>query len=160
LQNRGPSPSLKQHGFTYTEVLLSAVLLAVLLVPALQALQTGIAGGATSAMAARPPLLRAKMEEVLANPFPELYAETYPKVGTTTCNTTSTICNTTTSVSVTYSDSAGATDRRVVVLYRYDPSATPPERWSGNDTGLLYVSVYYEAEGSANALTTLAGRWW
>jgi hypothetical protein len=25
---------------------------------------------------------------------------------------------------------------------------------------LLYVSVYYAADGSANALNTLAGRWW
>ena len=81
LPTRRLSPSLKQHGFTYTEVLLSAVLLAVLLVPALQALQTGVAGGATSAMAARPPALRAKMEEVLSDPFRDLYAETYQAGG-------------------------------------------------------------------------------
>ena len=146
MQNRRFSPSLKQHGLTYTEVLLSAVLLAVLLVPALQALQTGVSSGATPAMAARPPTLRAKSEEVLSHPFPDLYAETYQVGG-----------NTGTAVSVNLSDAAGATDRRVVVIYRYDASA---KALSANDTGLLYVRVYYEAEGSANALNTLAGRWW
>jgi len=114
-------------------------------VPALQALQTGIAGGATWSVAARSPMLSAKMEEVLANPFPELYAATY----VTGANTTG--------VNATYSDAVGATDRRVVVLYRYDVST---KALSTNDTGLLYVSVYYSAAGSANALTTLAGRWW
>ena len=127
------------------EVLLSVVLLAVLLVPALQALQSGIRDGATPSMAARPPLLRAKMEEVLSNPFPELYAATYVAGGNTT------------GVNATFSDAAGATDRRVVVLYRYDVST---KALSASDTGLLYVSVYYSADGSANALTTLAGRWW
>ena len=146
MRNRHLSSSLQQHGFTYTEVMLSAVLLAVLLVPALQALQSGVAGGATSAMAARQPALSAKMEEVLSNPFPDLYAETYNAGG-----------NSATLVNVDLSDAAGATDRRVVVIYRYDASA---KALSANDTGLLYVRVYYEADGSANAINTLAGRWW
>lgn len=145
MHNRRLSPRLKQPGFTYTEVLLSAVLLAVLVVPALQALQTGIAGGATQSVAERSPILSAKMEEVLSNPFPELYAATYVSGANTT------------GVNATYSDAVGATDRRVVVLYRYDASA---KALSANDTGLLYVSVYYSAESTANALNTLAGRWW
>jgi Tfp pilus assembly protein PilV len=135
----------RQHGFSYVEVLLSVILLAVLLVPALQALQSGIRDGATPSMAARPPLLRAKMEEVLSNPFPELYAETYVGGGNTT------------GINATFSDAVGATDRRVVVLYRYDVST---RALSAGDTGLLYVSVYYAAESTANALNTLAGRWW
>ena len=157
MQNRCLPPSLKQHGFTYTEVMLSAVLLAVLVIPALHALQTGIAGGSSQSIAARAPLLSAKMEEVLSKSFSDLYAETYPKVGTTTCNTIPTTCNTTTSVSVTYSDLTGVPDRRAVVLYRYDATA---KALSAGDTGLLFVSVYYEVEGSANTLNTLAGRWW
>ena len=124
---------------------MSAVLLAVLLVPAMEALQSGIRDGPTPSMAARPSLLRAKMEEMLSNPFPELYAATY----VTGANTTG--------VNATYSDAVGATDRRVVVLYRYDVST---KALSTNDTGLLYVSVYYSADGSANALTTLTGQWW
>lgn len=146
VQNRRLSPRLNQQGFAYMEVMLSAVLLAVLLVPALRALQSGVAGGATSPMAARPPALSAKMEEVLSRPFPDLYAETYNVGG-----------NSASLVNINLSDAAGATDRRVVVIYRYDSSA---KALSASDTGLLFVHVYYEAEGSANAIDTLAGRWW
>src|ERR1700690_2127020 len=110
MQTRRLSPSLKQPGFTYIEVMLSVVLLAVLLVPALQALQTGVNGGATPAMAAKPPTLSAKMEEVLSKPFYDLYAQTYVTGGNTTA------------VNVAYSDAAGA-NQRVVAIYRYDASA-------------------------------------
>ena len=139
------SGPLKHSGFTYVEVVLSVVLLAVLLVPALQALQTGISGGATPTFAASAPTLRAKMEEALAIPFGDLYAETYLPGGNTNA------------VNATYSDAVAAVNRRVVVLYRYNAIA---KALSASDTGLLYVSVYYESEGSANALNTLLGRWW
>jgi hypothetical protein len=136
--------SARHDGFSYVEVLLSVVLLATLLVPAMQALQTGISGSATPALAATTPTLRGKMEEVLSAPFADLYAQTYAAGGNTTA------------VNTTYSDAAG-TGRRVVVLYRYNATA---KALSASDTGLLYVSVYYESEGTAGALTTLAGRWW
>ncbi len=135
-----------QTGFSYVEVLLSAVLVTVLLVPALQALQTGITGSDNSSAASRQLRLRAKMEEVLARPFAKLYAETYLAGG-----------NTTSSVSAAFSDAVGQTERRVVVLYRYNASTNA---LSGDDTGLLFVSVHYEADGSAGALSTLTGRWW
>ena len=90
--------------------------------------------------------LRAKMEEVLAKPFYDLYKETYAAGG-----------NTTSAVSTTFSDAAGSANRRVVVLYRFD---TGSNGLSNNDTGLLYVQVYYESDGSANALSTLIGQWW
>jgi type II secretory pathway pseudopilin PulG len=134
-----------QQGFTYAEVLLSVLLISILLVPALQALNTGIAGSSND-LAARQFELRSKVEEVLANPFGQLYSETYLYGG-----------NTPTSVSASYSDAAGTTDRRVVVFYRYDVATNA---LSSNDTGLLYVNTYYEAEGSANGLSTLVGRWW
>ena len=139
---RGP---LKQNGFTYVEVVLSVVLLAVLLVPAMQALQTGISGGVTPTFATSAPTLRAKMEEVLAIPFGDLYAETYLPGGNTAA------------INATYSDAPAAVNRRVVVLYRYNAIA---KALSASDTGLLYVSVYYQSEGSASALNTLLGRWW
>lgn len=135
----------RQCGFSYAEILLSIMLLAILLVPAMQALNTAILGS-TSNLAARQLALRSKMEEVLAKPFRALYAETYLTGG-----------NTATSVSTNFSDASGSADRRNVVLYRYDAST---KALSTNDTGLLYVSVYYEAEGDASALNTLVGRWW
>jgi type II secretory pathway pseudopilin PulG len=132
-----------QRGFSYVEVLLSVILVAVLLVPALQALQSGVSGGQSAAIAARQAKLQALMEQVLAKPFYDLYAQTYTAGNSTSAN-------------ATYSDSSGS-DPRVVVLYRYDPTTNA---LSNNDTGLLYVSVYYQADGSASGLNTLVGRWW
>lgn len=139
------APYGRERGFSYAEVLLSVMLLAILLVPAMQALNSAILGGSNN-LAARQFNLRNKMEEVLSKPFGKLYAETYLTGG-----------NTITSVSASFSDASGAADRRIVVLYRFDAATNA---LSSNDTGLLYVSVYYEAEGNANALNTLAGRWW
>ena len=136
---------IKQHGFSYVEVLLSVILLGVLLVPAMQELNTAISGG-SSDVATKQLALRSKMEEVLSKPYNKLYDNTQLSGG-----------NTTTSISSSLSDASGTTDRRVVVLYRYD---TNTNALSSTDTGVLYVSVYYETEGSANALNTLVGRWW
>jgi type II secretory pathway pseudopilin PulG len=122
-----------QRGFAYVEVLLSVLLMAVLLAPALQALGTGIAGSGNTA-AARQLALR------------DLYAETYYSGA-----------NTATSLSSTSSDPAGTPDRLLVVLYRYDVATNA---LSSNDTGLLYLNAYYEAEGAATGESTLLGRWW
>ena len=135
-----------ERGFSYLEILLSVVLLAVLLVPALEALQTAVAGNQNAALAGRHLGLQDKMERVLAQPFAELYAQTYAAGG-----------NTTTSVSESLSDAAGAPARRQVVLYRYDAAAAAP---SAADTGLLVVAVYYQNEGMELAMSTLVGRWW
>lgn len=134
-----------QRGFAYVEVLLSVLLTAILLVPALQAL-TGAIAGSSASLTARQFALRGKLEEALSQPFGKLYAQTYLAGG-----------NTASSVSVTFSDLAGSTDRRVLVLYRFDAATGA---LSANDTGLLYLSAYYEADGSGGALNTLAGRWW
>src|SRR6266511_1478527 len=123
MANRSLSNRLHPRGFSYAEILLSVVLLTALLVPALQALQSGVSGGQSSSLAARQLTLRDKMEQMLAKPFADLYAQTYLPGG-----------NTTTSVSALLSDAAGA-DRRVVVLYRYDASAGALNP-SLKDTGL------------------------
>jgi hypothetical protein len=138
--------ALRQRGFSYVEVLLAMILLVVLLVPAMEALQAGVANNQGGAVLARELKLREKMETVLAKPFATLYAESYAPGG-----------NTSTSISASLSDPVGAADRRNVVLYRYDAAS---DALSGADTGVLYVKVYYEIDGSANALSTLVGRWW
>jgi len=137
---------MTERGFTYVEVLLSVVLLMVLLVPAMEALQSGVANNQSRAVLGRERPLREKMETTLAKPFATLYAETYAPGG-----------NTTTSVSTSLSDPAGVAGRRNVVVYRYDPSTAT---LSAADTGVLAIQVYYEADGSAGALSTLLGRWW
>jgi hypothetical protein len=133
-------------GFSYVEILLSVVLLAVLLVPAVEALQTAILGRPTAAATPGTLALQSKMEQVLAAPFSRIYGESYAAGG-----------NTPTSVSALFSDAAGTPDRRIVVIYRYDAST---KTLSGADTGLAYVSVYYEAQGASGAVATLVGRWW
>jgi hypothetical protein len=124
------------------EVIVALALVVTALVPALEALQSGVRGNTMLAgIAARDALLRAKMEEVLARPFDALNAETYLSGG-----------NTTSSVSAALSDAAGA-ERRIVILYRTDGSAV-----SSADTGLLRIRVAYEAGGIA--LETLKAKWW
>ena len=135
-----------QRGFSYVEVLLSVVLLAVLLVPALEALQTAVAGNQNAALAGRHLALQDKMERVLSRPFADLYAQTYSPGG-----------NSATAASASLSDPVGTPQRRNVVLYRYDASA---QALSAGDTGLIFVAVYYENEPVDRALTTLVGRWW
>jgi len=135
-----------QSGFSYTEVLVSVLLLGILLVPAMEALSTAISGS-TGNSAERQLTLRSRMEEVLSQPFSALFDETKLPGG-----------NTPNAISATFSDAPGATDRIVVVLYRFD--AATNVLTSSEVTGLVFVSVYYKDEGSANALNTLAGKWW
>lgn len=121
--------------------MVALVLIAMALVPALNALQVDTRGSqALVNIAARDALLRAKMEEVLAKPFDTVNAETFLSGG-----------NTTTSVSAALSDAAGP-DRRIVILYRTDGSAV-----SSSDTGLVRVRVAWEAGGTA--LETLKSKW-
>jgi hypothetical protein len=134
------------RGFSYVEILLSVTLVAALLVPALEALQTATAGRPTAAAVPGSLGLQSKMEEVLAAPFSKIYGETYAPGG-----------NTATSVSALFSDTVGTPDRKVVVIYRYNAST---KALSSADTGLAYVSAYYEADGPSRALATLVGRWW
>ncbi|HYE86252.1 MAG TPA: hypothetical protein VEA16_07845, partial [Vicinamibacterales bacterium] len=107
---------------------------------------TGITGTQSAAQLARHQALRDKMELVLSKPFADLYAQTYLPGA-----------NTAGWVSASLSDPAGAPNRRNVVLHRYDAST---RALSGADTGLLYVAVFYEGQGTDAALNTLVGRWW
>ncbi len=140
--SRSRRPRRAASGFAYVEVLVAMVLVVVALVPALEALQSGVRGSSALAdIASRDASLRAKMEEVLAKPFDTLNAQTYLTGG-----------NTTSSVSAALSDPAGA-ERRIVILYRTDGSIV-----SSADTGLLRVRVAWQAGGAA--LETLKAKWW
>jgi Tfp pilus assembly protein PilV len=143
--NNAKPINLKQCGFSYVEVLLSVVLILILLVPAMHALNDAINGG-SSKFATKQLNLRNKMEEVLSKPYSTLFAVTSVSGG-----------NTATSISTSLSDASGAVARRAVTIYRYDAATNT---LSATDTGVLFIAVYYEAEGNANALSTLVGRWW
>ena len=137
-----PARRQGRRGLAYVEVLVALVLVGSALVPALEALQSGLRGSdVLPGVVAVDASLRAKMEEVLARPFDTLNAETFVSGG-----------NTPTSVSTALSDASGG-DRRIVIVYRTDGTAPATA-----DTGLLRVRVAWEVGGSG--LETLKSKWW
>ena len=134
----------QQRGFSYVEVLVATVLVAICLVPALEALQTGIQGAAVhESDTVNKNRLSAKLEEVLAAPLSDLDAAALAAGDTTT--------------PTSYSDTAGTTDRRLVYLSRFDGdnADADDDPFTGVDEGLIWVRV--AIENSAHALETLTG---
>jgi len=146
----------RQSGLTYVEVLVAAVLLAIVLVPALQALHTGMLGAEVhSSTVDQHYAVLSRMEEVLAEPYSMLTAA----AGAAGDEQTPT----------TYSDAAGPVDRRLVYLALYDADdadgdgnvfTVPDPNLDGDFdpytgyAGLLWVRV--EVEGSVTWLETLS----
>ncbi|MCK6390195.1 MAG: hypothetical protein L6Q40_04110 [Azonexus sp.] len=132
-----------QSGLFYLEALIAIVLLAILLVPAMQALSSSQLQ-TSAGLAERQLALRNLMEDVLRRPYEELEAAT---VGD----------NSSTSIKTAYSDASGAVNRRVVVFYRCN---TTTNALTASYTGLVRVKVYYEADGANSGIETLSGKWW
>ncbi|MEN8177437.1 MAG: hypothetical protein ABFS39_02340 [Pseudomonadota bacterium] len=130
-------------GFSYTEVLVSTFLIAILLVPALESLHNGILGSEVHATRVDNHLrLTGKLEEVLAQPFTELEQAADAAGGSGV-------------VIDTYSDAAGSDWRRLVYLARYDGDNADADDapFTGADPGLLWVRV--QIEGADESLQTL-----
>jgi type II secretory pathway component PulJ len=131
-------------GITYMEVLIATALIAVTLVPAIDALRPGIQGaGIHEARTLRHYELTSRLEEVLARPFSELDEEAQaiddPAVP-----------------SDSYSDPAGQANRRLVYLSRYDADNADGNGNffdAGMDEGLLWLRV--EIEGTDQAIESL-----
>jgi Tfp pilus assembly protein PilV len=137
------SPLLRcrQRGLSYAEVLIAVVIVAVCLVPALDALRSGLSAADTQRLqAVNQQRLKTRLEEVLANRFSTLDAAAMAAGNSPSVTT------------ATYSDAAGTADRLLVTLYRYDGSAP-----TATDSGLLWVKVAIEA--SSLSLNTLKTRW-
>jgi type II secretory pathway pseudopilin PulG len=133
---------VREGGFSYVEVLVTVALIALVMVPAIEGLSTGILGaGVHQRMAVADIHLTSLLEETLAQPFSALDAEAVavndPKVETA------------------YSDPPGSARRRLVYLARYDGDDADGDgkRFTGGDPGLLWVRV--ELENTARALETL-----
>ena len=128
-----PLRGRRRAGFSYVEVLLATALLALALVPALEALETGVRGGGVhEAELALHYRAVGALEEVLAQPFSDLQAEANLTAGALTA----------------YSDPPTTPDRRLVYLTGYDADGD-----SVPDPGLLRVRV--EIEATAHRLETL-----
>ena len=129
----------RQFGLTLVEVLVALTLLALVIVPAISALQTGVSGTAVHAdLAANHHRLTARMETLLAEPFAALAAA----AGSPT-------------VPSSYSDPAGPPARLLVYLAQADGDNADNDNQlhTGADAGLLWIRV--EAEGTVHALETL-----
>ncbi len=121
-------------GFSYTEVLVATFLIAILLVPALESLHSGIQGSQVHAVKAENHYrLTGKLEELLAQPFSDLEQEA------DTAGDPAVIID-------AYSDAAGSEWRRLVYLARYDGDNADADNdpFTGTDQGLLWVRVQIE----------------
>lgn len=135
--------SLRQHGYSYVEILIATVLIAVSLVPIMNALRTASVGaGIYESYSTQHYSLLAKMEEVLAQSYGNLNTEAVA-IGSPTTPTA-------------YSDPVSTPDRRLVYLAAYDIDNADGDDepfLTGTDAGVLWVRV--EIEGTVMSLESL-----
>ena len=136
----------KMVGLSYVEVLVATALIALALVPAMEALQPGIEGsGIHETFAEDHYLLSAKMEEVLAEPFDALDSAAAAAGDQST--------------PTSYSDIVNASDGRQVSRqvflspYDGDNADSDNDPFTGTDAGLLWVRV--DIENTAHTIETL-----
>ncbi len=140
---------LTQAGFSYVEVLIATVLIAVSLVPALDALQAGLKGSEVQAEYIEDHFyLTGKMEGVLAEPFNNLFTAATPEGTAVTAS----------SYSDTVTTPQGRTITRQVFLRAYDGdnADADDDPFTGTDPGLLWVQV--AIDGTAFAVESLTGQ--
>ena len=145
-EHKATSLGFSQSGLSYIEVLVATVLIATALVPALEALQSGIqASQIHRVQTENRYLLTAKMEDVLAEPFADLDAAAVAAGD----------ASTPTSYSDTVSASDGRQVNRQVYLSRYDGDNADGDNdpFTDIDEGLLWVRV--EIPGTTQALESL-----
>ncbi len=140
-------PNLRQdHGFSYVEVLVAVILIALTLVPAVSAVFGGVQGGGVHAQRAQDHYrITGMLEEVLAKPFNELQTEADAAGGPGT-------------IVAAYSDVAGTERRRLVYLARYDGDNVDADDdyFTGVDDGLLWVRV--QIENTLDGMETMTKR--
>ena len=140
-------PNLRQaNGFSYVEVLVAVILIALTLVPAISAVFGGIEGGDMHEQSAQDHYrITGLLEEVLARPFDELQSEADAAGGPGV-------------IVAAYSDAAGTEQRRLVYLARYDGDNSDADNdyFTGVDDGLLWVRV--QIENTLEGMETLTKR--
>jgi len=126
------------------ELLIATLLIVIMLVPALDAMQSGIQGsGVHTQLAQNQYRMISKMEETLALSFSELLAQA------------DLVADSKILIPPPYSDSAGTESRRLVYLARYDGDDADGDKdpFTDTDEGLLWVRV--TIEDSPRALETV-----
>ena len=134
-----------EAGLTLVEVVVAMVLLAILLIPAINALQTGIIGAEVHGdVAASHYRLTSRLEELLVEPFADLSDAALAAVSPTTPSS--------------YSDPAGPPGRLLVYLALYDGDNADADSdpFTGTDSDLLWIRV--DIEDSVYTLETVTAR--
>ncbi|MFK8020099.1 MAG: hypothetical protein AB8B86_10050 [Pseudomonadales bacterium] len=142
-RKRSSANRVQQAGISYIEVLIAIAILAISLVPAMEALSTAQLGSRINADLQRQHYkMLGKYESMLSMPFSELDAEAQLLADE---NTPSTL----------YSDNASTPDRRLVYLQRYDADNIDGDNdvFTGGDEHILWLKV--EVAGSTIAQETL-----
>lgn len=114
------------------ELLIATLLIMIMLVPAIDAMQSGIQGsGVHTELAQNNYRVIAKLEEILARPFAELQAQADAAGASNVL------------VPPPYSDPPGTTDRRRVFVARYDgdDADADADPFTGVDDGLLWIRI-------------------
>lgn len=135
----------REAGFSYLEAMLALFVLSLVLVPALDGLNTGVTAFSQQAkIVVDHYWALGKLEEVLAEPIARLDTAALAAGDVTT--------------PTAYSDPLGAPNRRLVFLARYDGDDTDGDGdpFSGADAGLLFVRVVVVSGDSE--LSTLVAR--
>ncbi len=135
----------RMEGLSYVEVLVATLLIAVALVPMLEALQPGIQGAGIHRNQTEVQFaLRGTMERVLAEPFESLDEEATAAGASTT--------------STTYSDLA-ATVPHEVFIWRWDVdnADADDDGFTGGEDDILWIRV--ATQDGLTDLTTLISRY-
>jgi len=122
-----------EAGLTLVEVLVAMALLAVLLVPAMRALQTGVIGADVhSDISSSYYRLTSRLEELLAEPFVDLSDAAIAAGAPTTATS--------------YSEAAGPPGRLLIYLSLYDGDNADADNdpFTGTDSDLLWIRVDIE----------------
>ncbi len=142
-------PCFNARGFSYVEVLIAIVLIAVCLVPIMEAMPTALLGvSIQEQLGADHAALRSKMEQVLAQPFTDLDAAA-AAAGSSTATTAY-------SDAVPFETSDGRQITRNVFIWPYDGDNADGDgdSFTGTDAGILWVKV--QIDDPPLSLETLA----
>ncbi len=144
-------PLIRAQGFSFIEVLVAIVLMAITIIPAMEAIQTGLKGNELHvSVTSQYYALQSRMENMLAEDYDDLLT------GAQTAGSNS--------VATSFSDASGSTDRIIVYLALYDADADPfviadpntdgdSDVYTGDTSDMMWINVVLE--NSAYAFETL-----
>jgi len=132
----------RQSGLTLVEVIVAMLLLTIVLLPAMQALQTSVTGANVHGDLANTQFrLTSRMEELLAEPLVDLEFAAIAAGGAT--------------IPSSYSEAVGPPGRLQVYLSQYDGdnADADDDPFTGGDPGLIWIRI--EVEDTVHSLQSV-----